>query len=226
MSPEDHRALREQLGAYTLGQLVGAERLATQAHLQTCAECRAEVAALAPVAAALRTVDPDLLDEAQPAAPPLSSAVLREVRSGRRGEIARQGARRSRRAMLWGAAAAAVGVAAAGGIGYGVGAAVASPPTGEPVPVQAAASQIRANAALVAHTWGMEVKLTAIGFEPGSTYRVSVADRTGRMVNAGEFIGTGGTEMRCNLNSSVLRADATSFQVRDPAGNVVLAAAL
>lgn len=226
MTGAEHRALREQLGAYALGQLTGEEPRAIQAHLQTCADCRAEVDALVPVAAALRTVDPDWLEETPPAPPPLSPAVLREVRSGRRGSTAPE-VGRSRRALLLTAAAGVATVAAAGGIGYRVGAGTtALPPVGEPAPVRAMTPQIRATANLVAHTWGMEVKLTATGFAPGEAYRVSVTDRAGRTVSAGEFIGTGDTEMRCNLNSSVLRPDAMSVQVHDPAGNVVLAAIL
>ncbi|MGQ0776320.1 MAG: anti-sigma factor family protein [Pseudonocardiales bacterium] len=225
MTGAEHRALREQLGAYALGQLTGEESRAVQAHLQTCADCRAEVDALVPVAAALRTVDPDWLEETPPAPPPLSPAVLREVRSGRRGSTAPE-VGRSRRALLLTAAAGVATVAAAGGIGYRVGAGTMTPPVGEPTSVRAMTPQIRATANLVAHTWGMEVKLTATGFAPGEAYRVSVTDRAGRTVNAGEFIGTGDAEMRCNLNSSVLRADAASFQVRDPAGDVVLTAAL
>ncbi|MGH3932218.1 MAG: anti-sigma factor family protein [Pseudonocardiaceae bacterium] len=223
MTGADHRALREQLGAYALGQLAGEESRATQAHLETCADCRAEVDALLPVAAALRTVDPDWLEEAPPVPPPLSPAVLHEVRSGRRAPAA---SGRSRRALLLTAAAGVATVAAAGGIGYRMGVGTRALPAGEPTPVRAMVPQIRATANLVAHTWGMEVKLTATGFALGEAYRVSVTDQAGRTVNAGEFIGTGDAEMRCNLNSSVLRADAASFQVRNPAGDVVLTAAL
>ncbi|MGH3915094.1 MAG: anti-sigma factor family protein [Pseudonocardiaceae bacterium] len=223
MTREDHRALREQLGAYALGQLTGEESRVMQTHLDTCADCRAEADALVPVATALRMVDPVLLDEPAPAVPPLSPAVLRQVRSGRRGPTE---AGRSRRAVLLTAAAGVTAVVAAGGVGYRVGAGTAVSPAGEPAPVRAMAPQIRANANLVAHTWGMEVKLTATGFVPGEAYRATVTDRAGRTVNAGEFIGTGDAEMQCNLNSSVLRADAASFQVRDPVGELVLAAML
>jgi len=218
---QDHRGLREQLGAYALGQLTGEELGVVRAHLQTCAACRGEVAALVPVAAALRTVDPDRLDQAPPAAPPLSAAVLQEVRSGRG---APSGPGRSRRVGLL--AAAVVAVVAAAGIGYGLGVDAATLPAGEPVAVQAMAPQLRANATLIPHSWGMEVTLTGTGFAPGEAYRVSVTDRAGRTVSAGEFLGTGGAEMRCNLNSSVLRTDAASVQVRDLTGDVVLAAVL
>ncbi len=35
-------------------------------------------------------------------------------------------------------------------------------------------------------------------------------------------LGTGEKEMRCNLNSSVLRDEATGFEVRNAQGKVVL----
>jgi hypothetical protein len=43
--------------------------------------------------------------------------------------------------------------------------------------------------------------------------------------SAGSFVGTGGREMRCNLNAAVLRADAAGFRVLGPDGAVVLDAA-
>ena len=49
----DHEALRESAGAYVLGALAAEERSAFEAHLASCAECAAEVRALALVAGAL-----------------------------------------------------------------------------------------------------------------------------------------------------------------------------
>ena len=39
---------------------------------------------------------------------------------------------------------------------------------------------------------------------------------------AGAFLGVGPAELNCNLNSSVLREDATGFEVVDAEGAVVL----
>ncbi|MGH3751854.1 MAG: anti-sigma factor family protein [Pseudonocardiaceae bacterium] len=75
MNAAAHLAWREQLGVYTLGQLTGEELRAMQGHVQTCPECQAEVDALAPVAAALRMVDPDKLDEPQPQRPSRSATL-------------------------------------------------------------------------------------------------------------------------------------------------------
>ncbi|MGX5657907.1 zf-HC2 domain-containing protein, partial [Geodermatophilus nigrescens] len=66
---DEHRELREQLGAYALGHLTGAERDRVRAHLDGCADCRAELADIAPLAARLAAVDPRALDET-PAPPP------------------------------------------------------------------------------------------------------------------------------------------------------------
>ncbi|MCY7341117.1 MAG: hypothetical protein LH603_04495 [Pseudonocardia sp.] len=86
----------------------------------------------------------------------------------------------------------------------------------EAIAVRAIDPAVRAQADVVAHLWGMEVKLTATGFRPGESYAVTVTDDAGRTVGAGEFIGTGDEEMRCNLNSSVPRADASAVTVTGP----------
>lgn len=49
----EHEALREAAGAYVLGALSAGERQTFEAHLATCAECTAEVRALALVAGSL-----------------------------------------------------------------------------------------------------------------------------------------------------------------------------
>ena len=53
---DDH--VRASLGAYVLGHLDHAETTAVSAHLDGCASCRAEAAALAPVAEMLPLADP------------------------------------------------------------------------------------------------------------------------------------------------------------------------
>ena len=88
--------------------------------------------------------------------------------------------------------------------------------------MQALAPGVQASAVAIPHTWGVEITLDADGFARGAVYRVVVRDEGGRTVSAGEFIGTGDAAMRCNLNSSVLRADATGFDVLDDRGAVVL----
>src|SRR5690242_9467989 len=52
------RDWRELLGVYALGQLKGDERTGLEAHLEGCAQCRAELALLKPVAEMLPHADP------------------------------------------------------------------------------------------------------------------------------------------------------------------------
>ncbi|MET0190032.1 MAG: zf-HC2 domain-containing protein [Pseudonocardia sediminis] len=129
--------------------------------------------------------------------------------------------RRTRSSSVRLAAAAAVIALAGIGIGTVLAPGESDGPL-ESVGVQALRPGIDAEAGVVPHTWGVEVKLTASGFDAGRTYRAAVLDSTGRPVGAGEFVGTGGDEMVCNLNSSVLRDRATGFVVTDAAGNPVL----
>jgi hypothetical protein len=82
---------------------------------------------------------------------------------------------------------------------------------------------VQASAGLVAHTWGVEVKLTASGLQPGERYDVTVLGRDGTIFNAGAFVGTDG-EVRCNLNAAVLRDRAAAFVVMDEEGGEVLRA--
>ena len=58
MSPTDHDELREQAELYVLGALASSDRQTFEAHLASCAECRAQVTALSPVAQALAYVAP------------------------------------------------------------------------------------------------------------------------------------------------------------------------
>lgn len=234
MTGESHRLLREQVGAYALGQLSDAEFRAVDAHLRACPACRADLDEIAPVAGLLGTVrhqlGPDpLTGSGSGPEPPLSPELIAEVRAaaGNRSIDTARSRRFSASRWLPLAAASTVVALAAGALGFIAGGAGGGPAvTGEAVAVRALDPGIRAEAGLVAHTWGTEVKLIATGFRPGTTYRVTVTSDDGRTVNAGEFIGTGDTQLRCNLNSSVLRADAATVQVAGPDGAVVLDAAI
>ncbi len=216
---DEHRELREMLGSYALGHLSPAERDRVRAHLDGDPGCRAELAEIAPLAARLAAVDPDALDETPTPPPDLGARVLARIAEEERTLVPLRRAVVRRRVL---AAAAVTGVAAAGGVvGWAV-RPVPDPPPLEPVAVEVVDPGVQATADLVPHTWGVEVKLTGTGFDEGEVYRVAVTDDAGREVPAGEFIGVGATEMRCNLNSSVLRDDAVAFEVVDADGDVVV----
>lgn len=222
----DHREQRERLGPFVLGHGSPAERLAVQAHLDGCAECRAEVAHLAPVVGALDLVDLDHLDDAASPPPGLGDAIFARIDAERSTSARRRahhaGRRRGRVAMV----AAAVSCAAALVVGFALAWQIKPAPPDVPreaVAVRSLDTGIDvAEADLVPHTWGVEIQIEAEGFTEGATYRAAVIDVEGRPRPAGEFIGIGGEAMRCNLNSSVLRDDATGFEITDETGSVVV----
>lgn len=214
MNPDDHRVLRETLGAYALDQLDEHERLKIDAHLSGCADCRAEVRELTPVAHALGLAEASRVSEQVTVPPDLANTVVRRVSEEKR---------RSRwRPPRW-VAAAVIALALGAGAGWIAHPDVPAPGPFEAVAVAPSSPAVHASAGLVPHTWGVEIKLTATGFEKNTRYRVVIVDVTGGQMAAGEFIGTGPAEMRCNLNSSVLRSNAEGFRVLDPRGQVVLA---
>ena len=212
-----HRALRESLGSYVLGHLSPRERSAVEAHLDGCPSCRAEVAGISPVVGPLGTVDPARLDVTPVPPPWLGERIVARAAAERPARPVRPA---SRRGVLVAAAAVVAAAVLGGGVGYVAGQGPGVPR--EPVEVLATGTAVQASATVVPHTWGVEITLVADGFDDGEAYRVVVIDESGTAVDAGRFIGTGPERMVCNLNTSVLRAQATGFDVLDGAGRVVL----
>lgn len=236
----EHRQLRELLGAYALDGLPAELHTMVEAHLDGCPACQAELAELAPLAADLRTVDPDRLS-IEPTPPAelgqrisATIAAERELRDARAGRAARsrQVQRTTRRTAA--AAAAVVVVAASLGSGALVGRATApAPAVAKAVPVERVAvtaaggvQVVGDGAGVVAHTWGVEAKVVATGFEAGRTYRAWFRSDDGELLPAGEFLGTGDKALTCNLQAALLREDTVAFQVTDDAGQTVLQAEL
>ncbi len=222
----DHREIRELLGSYVLGHGSAEERLAVQAHLDGCAACRAEVAELAPLEAALTLVDVAHLDEAPGPPPELGEVIFARIDAELELVAARDRRHRERRRGRAKLAAAMVSCAAALVIGFALAWQLKPEPPDvprEPVAVRSLDVDVDVTQAdLIPHTWGVEIQLEAEGFDAGATYRAVVIDATGAARPAGEFIGIGDDSMLCNLNSSVLRGDATGFEITDDAGEVVL----
>ena len=215
--PSAHRVLRESLGSYVLGHLSDQEAGEVRAHLTGCPDCRAELADILPAAAALSGVPRPLR---APAAPPvdLADRIEARIRSEERRQRSRSTVRTMALSALSAAAAAAIVVA---GVGL-------TRSDSEPaVPLESVdvmeTGAVQASAGLVAHTWGVEVKLTASGLKPGERYDVTVLGRDGTAFDAGAFVGTDG-EVRCNLNAAVLRDRAAAFVVIDQEGGEVLRA--
>ena len=225
----EHQDLRAALGAYLLDGLPDDEALRLEAHLATCPDCRAELEELRPVVAALTELRATGMDLDAPENPPadLGARILGEVAAERDREHAAQ---RRRFLVRSGVLAAIAGAAAAAVLVVGLAVTGSDPePT---VPLESVAVEVTpagdlagvtADADLVDHTWGVEVKLHGTGFADGARYEVVVLGADGTAHPAGEFVGVGAVEMLCNLNSSVLRDEAVGFEVRDGTGAVVVA---
>ena len=220
----EHEKLRMDLGAYVLGALPDDETAVLEAHLGTCAGCRAERDDLLPAATVLGELKRD--DVAPPlpvgSAPAgLEALVLAGVAGAEARERRTTWARRAGLAAVGGAAAALVLVVGLAVTGSDDEQPVAAPPM-EQVEVTVDDADVTADAALVNHTWGVEVKLTATGFTAGGRYQVTIIGTDGKRYPAGAFVGVGAKEMHCNLNSAVLRPDATGFEIRDRRGDIVV----
>lgn len=225
MNPDDHRSVREMLGALVLGHLSAAEETAVRAHLDGCPDCRLDLAEIAPLAHELAAVDVDRVSMAPTPSPDLGHRIQVAVAQERRRS---DQVTRRRHVLL--AAAAVLAVLLVGGLGLKIGQEVSEAPIAtvpiEPVEVTSRVDAVQASAGVVDHTWGVEIKLEATGLRSGSPYAVVVMTRDGRARSAGAFVGTGEEVMNCNLNADVLRPDAVGFRVLDEDGKVVLTADL
>lgn len=219
MNDESHRQVRESLGAYVLGQLDAQEAAEVSAHIDNCHDCQAELEQLRPVVAALGSAG---RAPATPEELPLS-ALTKRVDAALSEEARRR--RRVRTTRLGIALTSAAALVAVAVIAF----ATLSSPDPAPVAIEQvlievpdARGDVTASAGLIAHTWGVEVVLTASGFTSGEVFQVDIVGVDGTRSTAGAFVGTGEKEMVCNLNSGVLRPDATAFEVIDDDGTVVL----
>lgn len=238
----EHREMRELLGAYALDGLPDEARAPLRAHLDGCLACREELAEIAPLAEALRMVDPDALSAVSGPPPDLGGRIAARIAEERAlvqaracRDERRAGARRRSRQVLTAAAAAVLVIAAlAAGTAFGRATApelTASQPTAtlpiEDITLRAVDQSVDIEAAVVvAHTWGVEARFEATGLDAGEVYRAAFRAEDGRLLPAGEFLGVGDKTLKCNMQAALLRNDTTGFVVTDERGRVVLTADL
>lgn len=238
-SDRDHRLMREQLGAYALGGLPELERLGVRAHLDGCSSCRAELAEIEPLADDLRTIDlTQLLTVITPPADlgeRIQALVAQESewKQARAAQDERRDRRGHRRRTLRSVVAAAAVIAMAFTGGLVVERAQDGGRQGVRVPTEAlsltpvgTAGVTVTKAALIPHTWGVEVRMAGSGFVEGAVYRASFSTKDGVIVPAGEFLGTGSKTITCNLQAATLRPATTTFVISDARGAAVLSAEL
>lgn len=215
---KDHQELREQLGTYVLGQLDGAARDELQDHLAGCPRCRAEVADLEPVVAALDRLGPLPVDGRE--VPTVPESQLDELGARRHPRVRRARVRRAVGSVLVAAAVAAA---------FGLGTWYAGPRTDPPVlevPMTLDQPGLTADVGLVRHTWGTELKLEATGLAVGQSYAVTFVAEDGGRVSAGSFLGTGTRPVRCSVNAAIAVDDARRVEVTDARGVLVMDADL
>jgi len=219
VNANEHRELRELLGAYVLAQLGEVDQTAVDHHLAGCTECRAEVRGLQPMAVALRGLDPTL--SADPAPPAdLGGQVLAHIQQRRRSAARRSRVRRSVAGVL---AAAAVAAAFVSGSWY---AGARNEPPVTAVTLRLDQPGISAAAGLVKHTWGTELRLEATGLTDGASYTATFVRDDGSRVEGGSFLGTGSQAVRCSLNAALPVDSASELAISDASGHLVMDADL
>ena len=213
MKADDCRQWRESLGALVLDQLPDDERIALNAHLEGCAECREERDLLLPVAEALPLADPAQLGESP--SPPRSLAL--RVARGIAGERLKRRRRRVRLGLAGAAAACATAAVAAIALTGGGTPTPVAPPA-KSVAFTSTPRGVEIGASLAPRPWGSEISLQVRGITPGTRCEVWLRGADGSRVAAGSFRYRyeGGSDGAA-LSSSMRPARARSIAVR--AGN-------
>ena len=185
MKTDDHREWRHSLGAYVLGDLPADERAAIAAHLEGCAECRAEARSLEGVAAILPLADPARI-EAPVARPPadLGARIAATIEAE---ASANRGRRKRRRLRLaFGGALAATAVAAVLLVVVLAGGGSSGEPEQE-ISFAAVPQGVTIDATLEPHAFGTEIHMYVKGIRSGTLCRVFLRGPDGKAYPAGSF---------------------------------------
>jgi anti-sigma factor RsiW len=181
MTTERCREWRESLGAHALGQLSAEERMALEAHLDGCPECRAELDALAGVARLLPLADPERLGTAPTPPPALADRVAATIRAERR-SLRR---RRLRLSLAFSGATAAVAAAALAIFVLPGGSGSSGPE--QHVVFRSTPAGLRIGATLEPHAYGTEIHMYVKGAPSGTLCRVFLRGPGGARLSAGSF---------------------------------------
>jgi hypothetical protein len=214
MKTEHHdscRDWRHLLGAYALGDLGAEERAGVEAHLEGCAECRAEADSLDSVARLLPLADPDRFSRPAPQpSPDLGREIAATI--GRERRVVRRRRRWRFGFALGGAAAAAAAVLAI----------VVLPGGGSGQPEQhiefaSLPPGITIDATLEPHAYGTEIRMYVKGVRSGTLCQVFLRGPRGERVPAGTFTYRWGDDSTATLSSALDLSRTRAVGVR--AGN-------
>ncbi|HEU4707101.1 MAG TPA: anti-sigma factor [Solirubrobacterales bacterium] len=207
------RDWRELLGVYALGRLEGDERAGLEAHLEGCAQCRAELALLEPVVRMLPHADPERFESA-PKPPPELGARIAATIAGEREKAERRRRRRVLGGFAFGGATAALAAAvlAIFVLGGGNG--------GQPqqrVRFASVPKGVTIDATLEPHAYGTEIRMYVHGIASGTLCTVSLRGPHGLSYPAGTFRYRWGEDSEAVLSSALDLSRTRAITVR--AGN-------
>jgi Putative zinc-finger len=210
MKTDDHRDWKLSLGAYALGDLPPDERAALAAHLEGCAECRAELRSLEGVAALLPLADPARIE--QPALRPPADLGAR-IEAQIAAESASEGRVKRRRRLRLGVGGAVAAAAVAAVLAIAI-----LPLGGENSPTQevkfaSVPNGVSIHATLEPHAFGTEIQMYVKGVSSGTLCRVFLRDESGQTFSAGSFRYRFGDDSEAELSSALDLSQATEIGV-------------
>ncbi|WP_432976451.1 zf-HC2 domain-containing protein [Dactylosporangium sp. CA-233914] len=213
----DHDAVRRLLGAYVLGGLDTTDQTTLDAHLSSCAQCRAEVGRLASVPELLQRLPSS--SPGEPLEPPSRAGLDAFLRRAR-----------PRRLPVVVLAAACVALAVLAGV-------LALRPAGTPAPqaqaspsvsagtvvqfVAAGGSGLSGRATLSPRQWGVSVSLELAGLPGDGPFTMNVLGRGGQAEQAACWGRTRTAQARVTGASSIQLANVDSVTVADHDGNLL-----
>jgi hypothetical protein len=212
MRTDGCRDWRHLLGAYALGDLGAEERAGLEAHLEGCAECRAEAESLDGVARLLPLADPERFSRPAPLpSPDLGKEIAATIGRERRVSVRR---RRWRFGLGLGGAVATAAVLLAIVVLPGGG------DDGQPeqhVEFASLPPGVKIYATLEPHAYGTEIRMYVKGVRSGTLCHVYLRGPRGERVPAGTFTYRWGEDSEAVLSSALDLSRTRAIGVR--AGN-------
>jgi hypothetical protein len=206
---------RGQLAMAALGRLPDDERLALEAHLDGCDDCRSELGGLSGLNAALSAADPDRIDHVIEVPETLRASVLESLGT----EVARH--RRSARVRF--ASAACVVLLALGAVGVVTSGLVGSH-TAPPAHTFSLSGVGSAHATikLTSESWGTSVEVLASGQQGGQTLTVSMRTADGSWWAAGTYQSVANGKVDVTMGCALPLSSIDGVRVTNAQGQPVL----
>lgn len=211
MTVEGCREWRELLGAQALGRLHAAERVALDAHLEGCPDCRAELESLEGVARLMPLADPERLGTAPAPPPMLGERIAATIAAERRSAAGR---RRWRFGLAWSGAAAAIATAAVLAIFVlGDSGGTGGPPERQ-VAFRSLPAGMRIDATLEPRSYGTQIEVYVSGVRSGTLCRVFLRDPHGARLPAGSFRYRWDEDSHAVLSSALDLSSASAIGIK------------